>query len=215
MEKVNETIWDRIENFPGNWNLRSLSIELGMNQGYLGNYKAKGLEPKKILPRLAKILGTTPAYLMYGEGEACTPTINYDGQGLPFYDMDIFAHIAGEVVGIEPNPEYYINFPPLNSRGDLYASVRGDSMAPTFASGDIIAVKKMVTLEIIVWGEPHVVITSEEANSLRVLKLVHQHEDPKKIILRSINPEYAGDMVIDKKHIFSMFRVVGKLSILE
>lgn len=132
-------------------------------------------------------------------------------EGVPYYSMDVTASFVNSFDDILEKPEFYVNFRPLNDC-NAYFPVYGESMFPKYCSGDIIAVKRFNT-EYMLWGEPYLIITSPEANSLRTIKYVHQHPDNDKIILRAENPKYSGDTVIEKKHILGIFIIKGKVQL--
>lgn len=136
---------------------------------------------------------------------------NHEHRGVPYYDVEASAHIAEVLEGGDRQPEFYIDFQPFNDC-TAYLTVYGDSMYPAIQSGEVIAVKEIRSLDVLLWGEKYLVITNEEANSLRTVKLVHQHEDDSKIILRASNPNFKGDTVIRKESIVKMFLVKGKIS---
>lgn len=107
-------------------------------------------------------------------------------------------------------PTFYINYPHFDDC-TAYVPMVGDSMFPMYSSGEIIAVKKVDNTDILLWGEAYLVVTNGNANSLRTVKLVHQHEDDSKIILRASNPNYRGDTVLNKADVISMFIVKGRI----
>ena len=85
-------------------------------------------------------------------------------------------------------------------------------MYPDLNNGEVIAVKKLINPEIILWGEPHLVITNDEANNMRTVKLLFPHEDTSRIILRSSNPAYQGDTILNKSSIIGLYIVKGKIT---
>lgn len=145
------------------------------------------------------------------ESGAQVPVRNLVRRGVPYYDVEASAHIAEVLDGGDRQPEFYVDFEPFNDC-DAYLTVYGDSMYPAIQSGEVIAVKHVKTLEVLLWGEKYLVITNEDANNLRTVKLVHQHEDNSKIILRASNPNFKGDTVVRKESIVKMFLVKGKIS---
>ena len=122
----------------------------------------------------------------------------------PFYDIDVTATITRSFNDVKEVPEFYVDFKPFNDC-TAYLPVYGDSMYPDFASGEIVAVKKLDNLEIILWGEAHLIITSELANNMKTVKLLFQHADDDKIIFRAANPSFKGDTVISKEAILSLY----------
>ena len=86
--------------------------------------------------------------------------------------------------------------------------VYGSSMEPKISSGDVIAVSQAVTCDQILWGEIYLVIT----NAWRVVKTVHPGKTEEYIILRSINPAYAGDTNVKKEDLRALYLVRGVVS---
>mgnify|MGYP000852063000 CR=1 FL=1 len=127
---------------------------------------------------------------------------------IPFYDIDVTAHIS-EIFTDTPHsaPAYWLDIP--HFKGSMACKVSGDSMAPEISSGDMILVKKINNPDVILWGEIYLVVTDETANNLCTIKKLYQGRNPDTFILRSINPEYAGDTVIPKQSIITIAHVIG------
>lgn len=131
--------------------------------------------------------------------------------GVPYYEnIEGTCGIVSQFNDYKEMPTFYINYQHFNDC-NAYIPVVGDSMYPQYCSGEIIAVKRIFNMEIIQWGEAYFVVTNDNANNLKTVKLVHPHEDPDKIILRASNPNFKGDTVIDKADIISMFIIKGKI----
>ncbi len=160
------------------------------------------------LHRVARVLGTTVDELI--ENGDSNLKHNYDSnEGVPFYDLDVAAHISESLIDPSITPEYMINFQPFNDC-TAFLPVYGDSMFPKIKSGDIIAIKQVTNQNIILWGEAHVVVTGAGANNMRTVKLIFPCDDDKnKIILRASNPGYKGDTIIDRCDIISLYIVKG------
>ncbi|GAA4196428.1 hypothetical protein GCM10022289_02160 [Pedobacter jeongneungensis] len=137
------------------------------------------------------------------------PGVSESKEGVPYFDMSLSD--AKDLIVQEERAEYLVNYLPFNDC-TAYLPVYGDSMYPKYAAGEIIAVKEIINLEILQWGEAYVVMTDEESNSLRTIKLIFQHPDNAKLILRSSNPDFTGDTVIDKKNIQSLYIIKGKIT---
>ena len=180
---------------------------------------------RKLGPRLAKDIieyhHINPVYLATGEGEKFLAVRTYRKGGIraksqveitdvPFYNMTL-AEFAQEDTIWKETPEYYINFRPFNDCS-AYLPVYGDSMYPRYASGEIIAVREIVNPDVIQWGEAYLVITDERANNMATVKLLFQHLDSGKIILRASNPEYRGDTVIERNAIRKLYIIKGKIT---
>lgn len=184
---------------------------------------------RKLGRRLAKDIieyhGINPAYLSTGEGEKLlkaadnrkislkiSPVDGHDAESVPYYDVNV-SELQRSLPDIfaENTPEYYVNYRPFNDC-TAYLPVYGDSMYPRFVSGEIIAVKEIVNPAVILWGEAYLVATDERANSMITVKLLYPHEDASKIILRSCNPNYQGDTIIDKTSIAKLYIIKGKIT---
>lgn len=153
-------------------------------------------------------------WLENGEGEMFFkkgPVISEAKEGVPYYDVNLTDVSSDSLKLMESKPEYYVNYKPFNDC-TVYLPVYGDSMYPKYASGEIIAVKEITNLDILQWGEAYVVLTDHTANHLRTIKLIHQHSDDQKIILRSSNPNFKGDTIISKKSIVALYIIKGKIT---
>ncbi len=130
---------------------------------------------------------------------------------LPYYDINVTSSIISSFNDVKEVPAFYVDYKPFNDCTAIMPNY-GDSMYPKYKNGEKLAVKQIFNLDVITWGETYLVVTNSNANDLRTIKDVFPHEDNSKIILRASNPNYAGDTVIDKEDIVSMFAVKGKIS---
>lgn len=137
------------------------------------------------------------------------PAVGESKEGVPYFDLSLSD--ANEHIVEEHRAEYLVNYLPFNDC-TAYLPVYGDSMYPKYAAGEIIAIKEITNYEILQWGEAYVVMTDEDSNSLRTIKLIFQHADDTKLILRSSNPDFNGDTVISKKNIQSLYIIKGKIT---
>ncbi len=139
--------------------------------------------------------------------------INFENySGVPYYeDIESTGNIKNMFSDIQETAAFYINYEHFNDC-TAYLTHVGDSMYPKYCSGEIIALKRIFNFDIVLWGEAYLIVTNENANNLRTVKLVFQHEDEDKIILRASNPNFKGDTVIYKSDIVSMFMVKGKIT---
>lgn len=159
--------------------------------------------------KLATRLNISPQWIEDGEGDMFLPGFAAAEQagGVPFYNISE----EGLLLVNETTPEYFVNYKPFN---DCYAyiPVYGDSMYPKYAAGEVIAIKEVVNRDVIQWGEAYVVITDAGTNGIRAIKLIHEHPDKNKLILRSSNPNFKGDTVINRKSIVSLYIIKGKIT---
>lgn len=130
---------------------------------------------------------------------------------VPYYDIDVTSGITRSFSDVVEEPSFYVDYQPFNDC-TAYVNNYGDSMFPKYKNGERLAVKQVFNFDIIMWGETYLVITNENADNYKAVKDIHPHEDLSKIILRSFNPAYKGDTLINKEDIIAMFAVKGKIS---
>lgn len=87
-------------------------------------------------------------------------------------------------------------------------SVEGDSMYPTVAPGAFVIIKEVEDTQLIKWGEPHVVVTTDG----RVIKRVLKHQDAQQVTLYSDNNALYQPYDISKSSILSLWQLLGSLS---
>ncbi len=178
---------------------------------------------KRLAKDIIEYYNINPDYLHTGKGEKILKVRPYHKktfqpqpavgeESVPFFDVKLTQLRAGlGDIFSESTPEYYVNYRPFNDCA-AYLPIYGDSMYPRFVNGEIIAVKEVVNRDVILWGEAYLVVTDERANNMITVKLLHQHEDADKIILRASNPAYSGDTVIDKAAIVQLYIIKGKIT---
>jgi len=180
---------------------------------------------KRIAKDIIEYYNINPTYLSTGEGEKLlkvrpyhkqtfhpTPQSGVVGESVPFYDVKLTElQYALPDIFSDSTPEYYVNYRPFNDC-TAYLPMYGDSMYPRFANGEIIAVKEIANPDIILWGEAYLIVTDERANGMATVKLLYQHEDTTKIVLRASNPDYKGDTILDKSSIVKLYIIKGKIT---
>lgn len=87
-------------------------------------------------------------------------------------------------------------------------SVEGDSMYPTVVPGAFVIIKEIEETQLIKWGEPHVVVTTDG----RVIKRVLKHRDTQQVTLYSDNNALYQPYDIPKSSILSLWQLLGSLS---
>lgn len=170
-----------------------------------------------------KICGKYPqfnkAWLLTGEGDMLktgnktgSMQNNNNVKGVPYFeDIESTGGIMEMYNDYKETPAFYINYEHFNDCTAYLLHV-GDSMYPKYCSGEILAFKQITNFNVVLWGEAYLVVTNDNANNLRTVKLIFQHDNPEKIILRASNPNFKGDTVINKSDIVSMFIVKGKIT---
>ena len=156
-------------------------------------------------------LHTGAGEMFIKQGSIASATGAGDDHRVPFFNVNMSEIRFSEQNVFSEPPEYYVNFKPFNDC-DAYLPIYGDSMYPKYASGEIIAIREIRNLDIIQWGEAYLVIADERANNIVTVKLLFEHPDERKLVLRSSNPNYKGDTVISKEFIQKLFIVKGKVT---
>ena len=165
-----------------------------------------------IKDKLGLMFGVNVSWLESGKGEYLLPVetnIAEAKEGVPYFNISL-SDVENFIIH-EEQAEYLVNFKPFNDC-TAYLPVYGDSMYPKYASGEIIAIKEVTNYDVLQWGEAYFVITDEEANNIRSIKLLYEHQDKNKIILRSSNPNFKGDIVIARQNIRALYIVRGKIT---
>lgn len=171
--------------------------------------------PKGLMKSLVTKFNVDARWLLTGEGNPDTepaslqiiPAEGEETACIPFYDIDVMAHIAESLDLKEETPAGVLSIPGFKDCIACFP-VYGSSMEPKISNGDVIAVSQAVTCDQILWGEIYLVIT----NAWRVVKTVHPGKTEEYIILRSINPAYAGDTNLKKKDLRALYLVRGVVS---
>ena len=171
--------------------------------------------PKGLMKSLVTKFNVDARWLLTGEGNPDTepaslqiiPQEGEEAAGIPFYDIDVMAHIAESLDLKEETPAGVLSIPGFKDCIACFP-VYGSSMEPKISNGDVIAVSQAVTCDQILWGEIYLVIT----DAWRVVKTVHPGKTEEYIILRSINPAYAGDTNLKKKDLRALYLVRGVVS---
>jgi hypothetical protein len=114
--------------------------------------------------------------------------------------------IAGRLSDELEETKEYAPVNPLIPDYDCTIIIRGDSMEPTYHSGDEIALRDVTKTGFIQWGMPHVMDTSQGI----VLKRLY--EDQRGIKCVSDNKMYEP-FVVPEKEIYHIYKIVGFMRI--
>jgi transcriptional regulator with XRE-family HTH domain len=195
---------------------KDFAYKLGIQPGSLSDIlRAKGgmKISDAIKYKLKQSLHVNIEWLESGEGRQFLETgpIATSDIGVPYYNINLSDTRSKTLQVMEEKPDYFVNYKPFNDC-TAYLPVYGDSMYPKYASGEIIAVKEVKNVDVIQWGEAYVIMTNENANELKCIKIIHEHPDSKKIVLKSSNPNFKGDTIISKADIVSLYIIKGKIT---
>lgn len=126
---------------------------------------------------------------------------NDEKEGIPFYDVDVF---AGNVEAYNDGPQTPSGYLRLPGAWDCDFSCRvsGESMIRKILPGAIIACKEIKNKDLIQFGDIFLIITAEN----RWVKIVRKHTDPAYFLLKSQNPEY-DDIDCPKSEVLRLFTV--------
>ncbi len=200
----------------GYFKQRPFADRLGITQGTISKMMKKDTPlpvSKPVKYKLREIFKVNIDWLTTGVGELFLKKEVEDKSelGVPFYSIDIAKPKGTLQVMMDEDVEYYVNYKPFNDC-TAYLTVYGDSMYPRYASGEIIAVKEVKNYDVILWGEAYVVLADDSANALRSIKTLHEHSDHEKLVLKSTNINFSGDIIINKSAILALYIIKGKIT---
>ncbi len=106
-------------------------------------------------------------------------------------------------------PQYMVDYPPFNDCS-FYRPMYGDSMSPKFKSGDVIACKKIASIEHIMYGEIYLCKYRSGSTMFETLRTIRRCDNPRLLILVPLNPNY-DSTTIPKESIEELYIVKGKI----
>lgn len=142
--------------------------------------------------------------MMDSEENSNTSIIKSENSGIPYFNVDFEMGYDEMFNDQTSNPEFLIDFKPYN-KCDVWCNARGNSMYPTIASGDIIALKEIKDTRYIISNEIYAIVTE---NGLRTIKRIIDKGD--RYTLVPDNKEYP-EQDIDKSVVTKLFLVVGAM----
>ena len=200
--KVNEIIKKRRKEL--GLTLKQVAEKLGVSESLISRYESndvKNMGIDKIIP-LAKVLDTTPAFLMGWETKKENEkeninleTVNTDYIMIPLYESISAGYGASNSEFIEMIPVFG-----LKKNGTTYFAVKveGDSMEPKIPNGSTIIIKKDIQIES---GEIGAFNLNDE-NFVKQKKVVKD-----RLILHSFNLAYDDKLVGE----FDDYKEYGKV----
>ena len=187
--------------------IREFEKRSGLSNGYI-----KSLKGSPTVSRMSMIIRAfpeiNPKWLQFGEGdmfkEGETQKVKSFTKGIPYFNVDFEMGYDEMFNDQTSNPEFLIDFKPYN-KCDVWCNARGNSMYPTIASGDIIALKEIKDTRYIISNEIYAIVTD---NGLRTIKRIIDKGD--RFTLVPDNKEYP-EQDIDKSVVTKLFLVVGAM----
>ena len=125
---------------------------------------------------------------------------------LPLLPMSAVAGWSGvEEMGVRCSDCQWVELPDILDFGaDFLIRANGDSMSPTYCSGDILACKSIRELNFFQWGKVYVIDSSQGV----MVKRLEQSDDDESILCVSDNPRFRP-FSLRKDEIRSISLVVG------
>lgn len=132
-------------------------------------------------------------------------------QGVPYYSKPVTGPISISFNdAAQESPEYNIDYKPFNDCS-FYRPVYGESMCPKFNPGDVIACKRVISKELILYGESYLCMIKIDSNFYETIKVLRRHADrPDMIILKPINTNF-DESIIPIDSIVDLYIIKGKI----
>lgn len=183
----------------------------GLSNGYLNSLRHAPSATKlqsilEAYPNINQVWLLTGVGEMLNEEQAQEKPVVSTTTGRPYFNVDFVAGFDLMVNDQTTTPDYLIDFAPFNGC-DCWINARGDSMAPTISSGDIIALKRVQDFSVLINGEIYAIVTS---SGLRTIKRVQDDGDT--LTLIPDNPAVARQS-IPKAIVTHVYRLLGSLKI--
>jgi repressor LexA len=199
----------------------SFERELDLSNGYLARTRSRNADIGEILLRkiLDKFPDIEPVWLISGMGEMYRegffekkssiriPTEKVGSRKLKAIPLIPIEALAGSTPGdqsvLEAECELY-EIPEFKS-ADFLIRLSGDSMFPTYKSGDLIACQRITDASFIQWGRVFVLDTTQGA----ICKRVFEGPDSDSLKIVSENAEKYPPFLISRKDVRTLSIVNG------
>lgn len=221
--QVSNRIKALIEGLEMNTSSFSKAIGIG-NNVTIGRIINESRKPSyDVLEKILQTFGNVNAdWLMKGQGamfkcgpsETSTPKVEKrkfelgktsPNEGVPYYEIEVSASPLFMFSDESEVPSLRLMVPGFEDC-DMALNVWGDSMHPTYCSGDIIICKRIIDKTEIVYGEPYLIITPER----RLLKYIKKSKSIEKWLLVSENDFY-DPIEIDIARVIHLYIVKGRV----
>lgn len=205
------TVKDRIKAFckAEKTTVSAFESSIGVANGYV-NAISKSIGIDKIQTILEKFPKLSIEWLLTGRGdmyrEDSIPVATHtnSNEGIPLIPLSAMAGaLTGEQSVLEYECERYVV--PAFSGADFLISVKGNSMNPTYNSGDIVACQRVPMSGLFFqWNKPYVLDTAQGA----IIKRIKPGSDKQHILIVSDNKEY-DPFELSYEDIYNVALVIG------
>lgn len=172
-----------------------------ISPGWLLTGEGNMIKVEQAVPKATQLLVSTPM------PKATAPTkrsSKIDKRGIPLISQTAMAgYFTGEEDADINAYDYFVI--PSFKNVDFLIRISGDSMEPTYRSGDIVACQVVPMQDIFFqWNRPYIIDTNQGA----LLKRIRQGEDNNHLLIVSDNPEYPP-FQLHKSHFYHVALVKG------
>lgn len=205
------TVKDRIKAFckAEKTTVSAFESSIGVANGYV-NAISKSIGIDKIQTILEKFPKLSIEWLLTGRGDMyredsiLVATHTNSNEGIPLIPLSAMAGaLTGEQSVLEYECERYVV--PAFSGADFLISVKGNSMNPTYNSGDIVACQRVPMSGLFFqWNKPYVLDTAQGA----IIKRIKPGSDKQHILIVSDNKEY-DPFELSYEDIYNVALVIG------
>ena len=206
-------ILDRIKQFIDFKGIAVSAFErsIGMSNASFGKSLKNGgaIGTDKLENFLKTYPEVSPTWLLTGKGNMLVDLDNLTAgqkEGIPLIPLSAMAGaLTGEQSVLEYECERYVI--PAFSGADFLMPVKGNSMMPTYISGDIVACQRVPMTDMFFqWNKPYVLDTSQGA----IIKRIKPGSDKQHVLIVSDNKEY-DSFELSYSDIYAVALVIGIL----
>jgi phage repressor protein C with HTH and peptisase S24 domain len=131
-----------------------------------------------------------------------------NGRDVPFYDFDVYATISPVLTDYISMTPAVLTKIPMFASADGAVQVKGHSMKGYINHGDWIVIKRITNRDMIIYGEPYLVVTKSDHH--KTVKFIKQcYDDDDMLSLVPYNIEQFDPQNIPKDEILEMYAVIG------
>lgn len=174
----------------------SFYVKIGMTSAsFRGSARKTPLNSTAIENILSEIPDINPGWLITGEGDMLIHEVNSTNDppvayrskvGIPLIPIDAMAGFGrGDMCVCDYECERYLV--PLFREAEFLIQVKGDSMVPKYASGDVVACKKLILDDL--FFQPNKVYVLDTAQGA-LIKRVKRSSIDEHVLIVSENPDY-------------------------